>query len=976
MLEIAEDTGSVLVTRSHGAAETGATELRQVTVLMCDLVASTRLAHQLDPEDLSAVMLRYGDICEGVISGSGGHVASWIGDGVTVVFGFPHVGEDDAVRAVQCGWGIVQAIAAARVEIERQYGATLSVRVGIDVGTAAVGGRATDAGRATLIYGEAPNLAARTQAASAPDTITVTERVLPLVEGHCELEALGLHELKGVAEPVELYRVTGLLGQGRFEARARGGLTPLVGRRSERARLREACESATAGRSGAVLMSGEPGIGKSRLVHATRTTAQMELGMRVLAAECSPYHRNQVLYPIVAAAPPELGAHSALVADLLGLEVRDPAINAMSPGRRRNEGLAALRAALFDLARARPVLLIVEDLHWADPTTIEWLGTLLSEREVPLLLVLTSRPGLRAPWLDAVPVLSLERLDLASTMALISGMPDLASMPADVVHRVAERSDGVPLFAEELVRAMRIAASSEQEIPTTLYGCLMAHLDRDAAARLVAQLAAMIGQRFELELLRAVELIDPETLRAGLDRLAEDEVVSQDGDGGWSFRHALIADAARNSVLRELRRDYHGRIAETLLEHFPEVADAEPERVARHFEDGGRPGDAIGHWTRAGLSALQRSALTEASNHFEHALELVAELPDDPGRAAVELGLRVLAPLPLVATQGWTVPAVHTHYERAAELCRTVEDSPHLIPAMLGLITYRIVGGQMEDAIALGCEQLAVAEKLGDPGLILEVETEIGNCCFYLARYEEARRRLTRVVELYDAERDHGHAVMFGRDPLPVALGHLAMVSAAQGSAADAQSALARARRHVERWPHPFSAAWVSIADAVTQYVLGRREEMRAAATLACAQASAEGFPNWFAQGSVHEGWTRVAAGDHEGLDAIRQGIELWEMGGAVIMRAALLGELADALRIAGDLEQANQVLDDAFAWVERSDESWFTPELYRIRADIALARADPDAARHNTDAGLELARAQHADGLIARLSVAPQTCR
>ena len=982
VLGVADDTGAVLVHRS-AAPPSEQFERRLVTVLMCDLVASTPLAQQLDPEDLSSVMRRYSDTCNEVIGRSGGHISSWIGDGVTVLFGYPRAAEDDALRAVRCGYEITEAILFEREAVRADHGVTLAVRVGVDTGRTVVGGQSADAHGGTLVYGDAPNIAARIQAASEPNSCTISARTYPLVESDFTLEPLGPHELKGVATPIELYRVTGVVeSQPRFSSRARGGLSELVGREDERRRLRAACDEARGGNRAVVLLSGEPGIGKSRLVHASQSYAAEHLQMQVVSAECSPYLRNQALHPIVAA----LGSHwridepgalevvaasladsraAVLLADVLGRPATDdPEVAAMSAGRRRQEGLNALRDAVLADAARHPMLLVVEDLNWSDPTTLEWLGMLLGAPPAPLLVLLTTRTGLDVPWLADVEEIKLDRLHFRSILQLITEAGRQTGIPIEVARAMAERADGVPLFAEELTRAV-IAEGSAEEIPTTLYGCLMARLDRHDSARTVAQLAATVGRRFEIDLITALGEVDETTLRVGLERLREDDVVTDAGPGAYEFRHALIQEAALSSLLRERRRVYDKRIAELLLAR---GADLEPERIARHLEYAGETQQAIGRWQAAGMAALQGSALGEASSAFERALKLVAELPDGPERVVMELGLRVLAPLPLVATQGWTVPAVRAHYERAAELCTHVEDAPQLIPAMLGLITFRIVNGQMEEAVELGTEQLAVAERLGDPGLILEVETEVGNCCFYLGRYAEARRRLARAAELYEPEVHHVHAHQFGRDPYPVGQAHAAMAAAAQGDRDGALKTIRQARRHVERWRHPFSEAWVAIAAAVIYYVLGDDDAMLDAAEQATVQSIAEGFPNWLAQGNVHAGWVRAMRGEEGAVERARGGIEMWEMGGAVIMRPALLGELADAAAYAGDLAGATEVLDGAFGWLQRSDDRWAEPELHRIRARIALRRGDHAAAREAIAAGLECARRTGADGLATRL--------
>jgi class 3 adenylate cyclase len=965
-----------------------AAERRLLTVLMCDLVASTPLAEALDPEDLSAVMTRYHEICNSVIRRFDGHVSQWVGDGVHVYFGFPRAHEDDALRAVRCGLAILEAIDTARPEVEREHGVKLAVRIGINTGTTIVGGEAADSRGGTLAFGDAPNIAARIQALGAPGTVTIGERTYRLVEGSFSLEALGPQMLKGIAEPVELFRpVAWLEALGRFDARATRGLTPLVDRETERAALRAACERAREGRVAAALVRGDPGIGKSRLARAAVATAEEELGMQSLACECSPFHQGDPLYPLIEGLRrrwmveleglpdrlSELGLSdraTALLTRTLGAPGRDDddVPEVMSSQRARTEMLTVLTDAVRADAMRIPLVLVVEDLHWVDPTTLEVLGALLEGSDGGLLMVLTARPEFVSPWEPGPELLDLSPLEEANTLELIRGITGAGA--SEVLARtMAERAEGVPLFAEELARAVQATdAADEGEIPSSLYGCLMARLDRDPAAHAVAQLAATIGRRFELPLLSALGAVDELTLQAGLEQLERDELVAPDGEERCAFRHALIQEAASGSLLREKRRNYHSAIARTLLERFPELARAQPERVARHFESAAELEPAVAHWQQAGLLALEHSAHQEASGHFERALALAARLPDTPERALVELELHVLAAVPLVVTQGWTAPVLMAHYRSAEELCLVVKGAPQLFPTMLGLVTYRLVSGQLEEAVELGCEQVAVAEAAGDPELILEAECEVANALVFLSRFAEAAPRHERVLALYRPERHHHeHTIMFGRDPGMAALVHRAVAQACTGDDDGARSSIAAATRLVEDWPHPFSEAWCRIDTAVVAYLCDDLAVMTDASHAVHTLSIVEGFPNWEAQASVLLGWARAAAGRvAEGLELSRRGVAAWELGGAVIARSFLYGMLADTLRVAGELEEGLVAVDTALGWAARG-ERWIEPELHRWRAELLAAHGDHEEALLAAGAGIELATERGSLGYLPR---------
>jgi class 3 adenylate cyclase/tetratricopeptide (TPR) repeat protein len=977
-----ESTGAAQTQREKAAAER-----RLLTVLMCDLVASTPLSESLDPEDLSGVMSRYVEIVNGVIRRFGGHISQWAGDGVVVYFGFPRAREDDAERAVRCGMEIVAAIEAAGAELEREHGVALAVRVGINSGTTVVGGEAADSHGGTLAYGDAPNIAARIQSACAPGTVAVGERTHRLIAGSFAFRALGPHSLKGVAEPVELYRpVASREEVGRFEARAVRGLAPLVGRSAERTVLRGACERAAGGEVAAVLVSGEPGIGKSRLARAAVATAEESMGMQSIVCECSPFHQGDPLYPLldglrrrwmadIEGLAERLGAialtdrQTALLIRALGAPVRDAdaSLETMSSQRERHELLDAVADALHADARRAPLLVVVEDLHWVDPTTLEVLGTLIGGRDGGLALLLTARPEFVPPWTE------LERLDVgpldeSETLELVR---DVAGETASevLVRRMAERAEGVPLFAEELARAVPATGiDDEGDIPNSLYSCLMARLDRDPVAHSVAQLAATIGRRFELPLLSALGELDPPTLREGLEQLLADELICREGEDRCAFRHTLIQEAARGSLLRETRRAYSGRIARTLLERFPDLARAQPERVARHFEGAGELAEAIAQWQQAGVLALEHSAHQEASGHFERALTLAARLPDSANRSRLELELHVLAAIPLVVTQGWTAPALLDHYRRAEELCADVEGAPQLFPTMQGLVAYRIVSGQLEEAVELGCEQVAVAEHAGDRGLILEAECEVANALVFLGRFAQAMPRHERVLALYEPERHHhDHVLMFGRDPGMSAHIHRALARASAGDRAAAWRSVAAATSLVQRWPHPFSEAWCRVDAAFVAHLLDDRAAMIEHAQTALTLSIVEGFPNWEAQASVLLGWARAAGGRvAEGLELARRGVEGWERGGAVLARAELLGLLADTLRMAGQIEEGIAAIDAAIDWAECGDR-WYEPELHRWRAELLCAHGDREDALLAAAGAIRFATDRGAAGFLPR---------
>jgi class 3 adenylate cyclase/predicted ATPase len=991
VLDAADDVrGEMLVRRIAAEAAVEPTaERRQLTVLAADLVGSTALSMRLDPEDLRELMHVYQTTCTRTIERLGGHVATWQGDGVFVLFGYPRAGEDDAVRAVRCGWEIVRELEPARERFKREHGVSVAVRVGVHTGAAVVGDEGTTSAWQTHAFGGTPNIAARVAASAEPDTVTVTEPTRRLATGYFQFDALGTHKLKGVSHPHELHRVTGPGKiRDRFGASLVRGLTPLVGRERERAHLLDAAERARAGRLTPVLITGDPGIGKSRLVHLVRQEA---VRLQQIHCQCSPYHRGTALHPILEALrrrwgldgdqqaqlaalrkalPGESSRGIALLAAVLDLGVPPGSPQLGSPQRQRADTLQVLVSLLRAEAGRTPLVLAIEDVHWIDPSTIELLDVLLaSDRDVPLMLLLTARPEFTPPWgADAgLELLALDRLAESETRELILQVAPDAT--AEEVERLAEGTDGVPLFAEEMTRAVR--ESGENDIPTTLYGCLMARLDRDRATLTVAQVASAIGREFARDLLGLVCDLGDAEVDDCLNTLVDAQLL--DVVGGprprFAFRHALIQEAARTSLLRRTLHDYHSRIADATVEHFPQVAEEQPELLAQHLESADRTVEAVVQWMRAGQRAVQRSANAEAILHLEHALELVGALPDNDDTARIELPLRVLAAVPLTLTRGWTAPAVEAHYQRARELCARVGDTPQLFPTLVGLITYLIVSGQLEEARAMGESDLVLARAQGNRDFELEAEVDLGNILFYTARPAEARDHLARADELHVPAIHHQHAFLYGREPGAVARLHRALALWTLGEPDAALDCLRSAEALLHEWPHPFTEAWIQTGAAVIHMLRGDVGRVRESAEAAIATSTVEGFPNWLAQANVYRGWALVMDGDRGGLDEMAQGLELWSMTGAQLMVPWLRCTMADALDRCGRTPDAIATLESALEHVARTGERWCEPELMRLAAELELRTGAITRARavSRLHAAAELARERSAPGFQRR---------
>jgi class 3 adenylate cyclase/energy-coupling factor transporter ATP-binding protein EcfA2 len=741
-----QDPMSAQQDSSSVASPTPEAERRQLTVMFCDLVDSTKLSSQLDPEDYRDVVRAYQTACTKVIQRYEGHIAQLLGDGLLVYFGYPQAHEDDAQRAVRTGLGILDAMGDLHKRLEQEQGITLALRVGIHTGLVVVGAMGGGGRHEQLALGETPNVAARVQGLAASNAVVISEATYHLVQGYFDCQSLGAHTLRGVAEPIALYRVLSESGAtSRLEVAQPRGLTPLVGRESEVTLLLERWEQAKAGQGHVVLLTGDAGIGKSRLVQVLREHVIHEPHMRW---ECrsTEYAQNTALFPLVelfqrlfqfqsADTPDEkfsklehalrqyrlpLEESVPLFAPLLSLPVPEqvyPPLK-LSPQRQRQKTLETIIAILFEQAAQHLVLFIIEDLHWTDPTTLDLLGLLLDQTPTASLLVLlTCRPHFQPAWhhRSYLSEITVNRLSPIQVAQIVNRLTDGKTLPQEVLAQIVEKTDGVPLFVEELTKVILesghlnevddhyelTGAFSTLAIPATLQDSLMARLDRLMTGKVIAQLGATIGRQFEYDLLQAVAQLDEATLQRELGRLVEAEIVYQRGlppHSTYVFKHALIQDAAYQSLLKSIRQHYHQRIAHVLEAQFPATVAQQPELLAHHYTEAGFMAQAVSYWQRAGQIAIERSANIEAIRHLTTGLEVLKTLPTTPEHIQRELALHISLAVPLASTKGWAVPEVADAYARGRELCRQVGETPELFTVLYGLRTFYHIRGELRTA--------------------------------------------------------------------------------------------------------------------------------------------------------------------------------------------------------------------------------------------------------------------------------------
>ena len=988
-------------------------ERRQLTVMFCDLVGSTALSAQLDPEELRAVVRTYQQTSAAVIERYGGYIAQYLGDGLLVYFGYPAAHEDDAARAVRAGLEIVAA------PQDRAVGATplapLQIRIGIHTGPVVVGEMGGGSRHEQLALGETPNIAARVQGLAEPDSVVISAATQRLVAGLFNCQDLGPQALKGISIPVSAYRVSGeSAAQSRFDVALRTGLMPLIGREHEVGLLQERWKRAQQGEGQVVLLSGEPGIGKSRLVQELKEQLAHE-GVTRIEFRCSSYHQNSALYPIIehlqrmlefaredapAAKLEKLQRTLShyrfpqadtvpLLAAMLFLPHPDsfPPIT-VSPQRQKENTQAALVSWLIEEGSKRTVYTTWEDIHWADPSTLDVLNLVVDQAPTASLYVLlTFRPEFIPPWGNRshLSQITLSRLGRSQVEAMVEYVTGGKALPPEMMQQIVVKTDGVPLFVEELTKTVieaavdvgaRRAVSLPLAIPATLQDALMARLDRLGTAKEIGQLGATLGREFSYELLQAVSPLDDETLQHGLQQLVAAELVYQRGllpQAHYLFKHALIQDTAYQSLLKSTRQQYHRQIGQVLEDRFPETIEAQPELLAHHYTEAGLIEQAIPYWQQAGQRAVQRSAHAEAIAHVTKGLEALTALPDGPERTQQELVLQTTLGPALLARKGSGAPEMERAYARALELCRQVGEAPQLFPVLRGLWRFYNTGGQLQTARELGEQLLTLAQRFQAPALLLEAHHALGQTLFCLGELTPARAHLEQSIALYDPQQHRSHAFRYGYDTRVGSLIYLACARWLLGYADQALESVHDALTQTQELAHPFSLAYALHFAAMVHELRGEARAARERAEAALRLSTEQGFPLWVAGGTILRGWALAEQGQGaEGLLQMRQGVAAWRATGARVLQPYYLAVLAEAHRKAGLANEGLSVLAEALDAGHRTGERAREAELYRLKGELLLALSTEnhgEAEAHFRQA-LEVAHRQSAKALELRAAM------
>jgi len=993
-------------------------ERRQLTVMFVDLVGSTELSRRLDPEEMREVIRAYQDLVAVEVARFEGHIAKFMGDGVLAYFGWPQAHEDEAERAVRAGLAITAAVSRL-ITVASQ---PLAARVGIASGLVVVGDLiGKGAAQEQAVVGDAPNLAARLQSLAEPGSVVIAKATRRQIGGLFELANLGDHQLKGFDKPVRAWRVVGESAtESRFEALHGERLTPLVGREHEVGMLLERFERAKYGEGQVVLLSGEPGIGKSRIVRALRERLQ-DKSYTSLNHFCSPFHTNSAFYPIISlleraarferedAPETKLDKLEALLAQATN-SVRELApllasLLSIATGKRyaplkltsdaqKQRTLEVLVDQLAGLASRGPVLVVYEDVHWVDPSTLDLLDLVVEHvQRLAVLVIITFRPEFVPPWTGHrhVTSLALGRLAHRQGASMIEAVTGGKALPAEVLDQIMTKTDGVPLFIEELTKTLLESELLREadgrylltgplpllSIPATLHDSLLARLDRLGPAKETAQLGAALGREFSYELLAAVSQLQDKELQNALAQLASAELIFCGGrppDATYSFKHALVQDADYAGLLKSQRQQLHSRIARVLKERFPDRAAAEPERLAHHYTEAGEIEPAIENWLAAGQRAIERSTNMEAVAHLRRGLSLVEELPECVERARRELALQTALGTPLMATKGYGAPEVGAAYARARELCDRVGEPAQLLPILYGQSAYHIVNPETRMARRLAEDLLRLAESQGNGGPVLVARRVLGFSQYEHGELIASRANLQRVRELYIADRDRALAFQYGQDPQPPALAVLAVVLWLLGHVDQAmrtgEEAITRARETAHANTLAYSQTFAGcVLGAACRDWLKVREHGASLLTF----TEQRRLPLWHAWAKFFHLRALAELAPTEAILAqMRAALAEADETGTrnnLTFHLALLAEVHGYL---GQVAKALGVIDEALARVEETDERWWEAEIHRAKGELLLSLTAENVSEAEVcfERASEIARGQSAKSLELRAAM------
>ncbi|MGI9333793.1 MAG: diguanylate cyclase [Gammaproteobacteria bacterium] len=1027
LLYIAKTSGRdrVIVGQSHEATqklasamdEIAQAERRQLTVVDIDLVGKVEEVELLTLDQRSEFVRNYHSATINALNAFGGHVAQDLGTGLLVYFGYPLAQEDDAERAVRAGLAVIESVEGLLSESRDEFDTGLSATIGIHTGPVVVyvlGGTGREQRRRR---GRTARVAAEMRSIGVPGTVVVSETTARLLESSFETTRIEHPEGTRAGAPTVAYQIVRERSRDRDGEAVQHRGRSLIGREAEVMLLHERIDQALEGLGQITLLGGDAGIGKSRLVSAVNDRAA-KLSHAWLEGRCSAYHGDSALYPIIELFRGALKRHdgngeSGALKDLEALAVRcnlelEEAVPLLAPAfgmsvpknryappvmtleKKRQRLWEMLIAILVEIAARQPLFLVIEDLHWADHSTLEFLSKVIDHvPTAPVFMLCTYRPDFRSPWNPRtyLTYLTLGRLPDRHVHRIISEIASNKQLPSEVSHHIVAKTDGIPMFVEELTKTVlesKVLVDKGEHyelastltgimVPSSLRGTLMSRLDRLQSAKTVAQIAAIIGRQFSYELLRAVYPGDEAALSRELARLLDAELLYRQQmrpSVTYMFKHALIQETIYETMLDETRQTHHGRVASVLQAQFPEIVQAHPELLAHHLNEAGQYIAAITFWRKAGEGAIQRFANVEALAHLGRAVKLVQHLPTDAERDREELDIQTLLGPTLLASKGFASVEVEDAYTRARLLAERMNDIPRLAVVLRGMWALYLVRARLETSRSVAEQVLALGEQCQDDGYELEARRPLAQSLFYLGDFQGARENLERVFELYDEDRHGGHRLRYGSDSLVVSSSYLAWTLWFQGYP---DQALQRSHEAVDRarlLGHPFTLAQ-TLTNAL--YVHQLRGEVDL--TLRCAEDSIEyskklGFPYWASISAIMRGWAQAhLTGGESGIEDLELGLAAYENSGSQVALPWFMSLCAEVKASAGQLDEALSLTAQAMEQVQRAGERFYEAELHRCQGELAMRRSATASSQLESCflRALEIARGQAARSLELR---------
>lgn len=1004
---VAENKPTYSINKSTSA------ERRQLTVMFCDLADSSSLSDSLDPEEFSDIIKLYQSACAETVEEYDGYVAQYLGDGILIYFGYPRAHEDDPRRAVYSALGCIDAIAKLHKKLHAR-GIELNIRIGIHTGLVVTGEIGKGESREKLALGKTPNIAARIQNLASANSIFISDTTLSLVDGFFETKACGQHNLKGIAAPVDVYQVIKeSSARGRIDAAMRlGGLLPIVGRDNEIGQLSHLWDKATNGDGQIVLLKGEGGVGKSRLMQAF--IEQLNSSHHYLCANGMAFSETSTLRPVIEMLNSTFNFSAEdssnekftkmesvltkykldtedqipLCASLLNLPLsEDYAATDYSNEIKKKRTLEMVFELMQRLSQERPLLFVVEDLHWLDPSTLELLDMLvLQEQTHKIFIFLTCRPSFSIPWYSRSNLiqLNLTHLNNSDIASMVSRLTNGRELPKVLMDEIISKTDGVPLFVEELTKMVinsnmveevdghfqLVGNFSKLRIPSTLQDLLTARLDGLDEAKEIAQIASVIGREFKFDMLLSISGIDVDLLEQYISQLIEAELISQRGVGRnavYIFKHALIHDAAISSMLKSRCQDIHKNLAPLIEAEYPKIAQEQPEKIAHHYTEAGQAEQAVDWWLRAEQQALTQSANLEAISHFKHGMALMHLLPDNKENWLRELRLCVVVGAAYCATSGYASPEVEKVFERASELSKKIGDIPEKFQILWGLWAFYIVRADLNKARENAQAMLTAAEDKEKPLMQLEANAALGLTQYFIGDATKARGYMEATIALDNPERDRAFTYICGQDGSVVNLVYFALTLWMLGKSEEAEIKSKEAITLARHINHPHSIVYALNFSSWLYYMLRKPEQAEELANEVISLSIEQGF-FWITLGSVIAGWSKACAGKFsEGLGMIKTGLANYRGAGAGLSQTLQLSIEADACLQAGELDRSIHCLQEAIAMAEQTGENFWLSDIYRLMGETLARLEDSKGAELSLIHAIDIAKKQEAPMLLLR---------